>query len=1506
MLRVLLPLGFALILLTADRPVAAEEFDPYEQPRLFLLRDTNEARDAITSIRELMAEDRVEAALRQAQVVLDEMTEDYFLVAEASQPEAVVWRAATEVVRDFLAALSPEHRERYAALTRPNASLLLDQAARDRDTNGLRELVMRFGATPIGREAARLLAEIHLEGGAYRDAAYIAAEAIRFAPRDAGLWYLRIEALRAAEDRAGLQRLDVPTELTAPGNASAGDGAPLLLATLRDQAQQELGARPPSRDWPMWSGRPDRARIHSASPPLARNLRFENRLEMSMREEDGGFRRWRVQREISEFRRIRPNVRAMFPVVRDRVVYVADGRSVQAFDLYSARHLWRYGAGEVHAETDLQLVDANQIVPGRTSLERAFSPVATERFVVATVEEEHDDDVERLQHVRINTYIPQRTLVVLDRNTGRRVWYMGQRGMQRLSMRDASIVAPPVVVEDMVIALASHYHGGHNLSLVALDLATGTMRWQRRLGVGQQELNLFGYPVKELAGSTIAVADNVAYVSTSVGFVAAVDIRQGRVRWVSSYETLPIDPVEYWYRMPLRIPHVGPSPPVVADKYLVVAPTDARYVYVYERATGQIRWRAQVGARVDTRPQGYTLCHFLGIHGDGEAALVITAEGRLVARSLASGEVVWMGTSDGMSSGVIGRGLIAEDQVLVPTASGLMQFSIPQQGKLLGETPWPSRAEPGNLLAMDRVLLVAGENRLQWFYDWDDLARDVRRRRAERPNDPSILVEAGELFLRAGGEPERAREAFREAIRLAGKADQSWAERARRGLFVSWIQAAQTLRTVPAQADKALSRAREHAATAEERVTVEALRYQAHREGSAAARIRALEYIAEHGAGMRVQFVAGRTTRPGPAQALLLLADEEEDRGQVKAALAALQRLLEEHGDTMLDGIACRELARDQIAEVIQVHGRAAYAAYERKAREAVEQARGRSDGAQALAAIIRRYPNAEIIPQALMALAERRLSDGRPEAAIAALRDVMASQAAEADTARALALLVRAYMATGARGGAALAMQRLAQRYKDTSFRFGGRETTGGAVAQAQQAALQQTPAHFVSHPEIQAPLFEQAFIEARDEATARYRSMELEEAADGRVEEAPLSLVRIDRDLIAIDMATGREAWRAPYGLCAAAAYTDQMVIVVENRQLRGLRARDGEQAWELPLHANGTKLVPKQGVVFAYVPSFGSGRPARLFAVDASTGSILWERNVAGDNVGDLDLVGGLLALEQARTGRTTTSMHLVVFDPVDGRRLHRIELHPGTRRIALSMNAGPLVVMARMLRSTGTGMRNYDWIAYDVTTGQVAWTFQPQIAWEERSTADDPSARNDRPTALGRDGDTLLALYESGDLVEFSLADGTQRHHTRIYLDEAFRRRPLIRSFGISQRYVAFAPARSISRSRGESPPILVCYERKTGKLAWRSELPEGILTEARSWFAPERSIWMVRRRKAGQSSLRIRVIDHATGETVQDLMPEGHDPRRSLVSTEASKGTLVLVSSAGVSIYRRKK
>ena len=127
---------------------------------------------------------------------------------------------------------------------------------------------------------------------------------------------------------------------------------------------------------------------------------------------------------------------------------------------------------------------------------------------------------------------------------------------------------------------------GNEEIVFSLDAQTGALAWMRPLAWGQQESNLFGAPVKELAASAPAVADGVVYASMGLGFVAAVDLQSGGPLWLASYQVLPMAAVQFWHEAPLRFPRVTPSPPMVVGDLLLVAPTDGRHLHAYDRRDG--------------------------------------------------------------------------------------------------------------------------------------------------------------------------------------------------------------------------------------------------------------------------------------------------------------------------------------------------------------------------------------------------------------------------------------------------------------------------------------------------------------------------------------------------------------------------------------------------------------------------------------------------------------------------------------------------------------------------------------------------------------------------------------------------------------------------------------------------------------------------------------------------------------------------------------------------------
>ncbi|MFV1958755.1 MAG: hypothetical protein ACC662_05010, partial [Planctomycetota bacterium] len=363
--------GLALLLFAAV--VRGDDDEDFSRRTLpFVLRPSRIARLAVDEARSALdSPETFDRGFRAAQKVLDELGEDFYRVE--SPAASTRWRLAAEEVRDLLAGLAPPARAAYDRFVSPAARPLLELALARRDEGLLREVVERYGASTPGRQAARLLASLLLEEGRPLDAAWWAADGLRYAPADDVLWRLRIDALGAAGARERLVGLAPPPEAEARGSLRGRVGRWL----------ERLPRPAPSTAWPLWNGAPDRARHPSSPGPRPGALRWRSRLAIPMRSLDrewrGGWIRDDSRSFLAWWRAFRP----IHPTVVDRVAYVANGRAVQALDLFTARTIWRFD--ESRAPEGIGLVAVGRLGGGRTSFERAFTPVVGGRLVFATV-----------------------------------------------------------------------------------------------------------------------------------------------------------------------------------------------------------------------------------------------------------------------------------------------------------------------------------------------------------------------------------------------------------------------------------------------------------------------------------------------------------------------------------------------------------------------------------------------------------------------------------------------------------------------------------------------------------------------------------------------------------------------------------------------------------------------------------------------------------------------------------------------------------------------------------------------------------------------------------------------------------------------------------------------------------------------------------------------------------------------------------------------------------------
>ncbi|MCC7139648.1 MAG: PQQ-binding-like beta-propeller repeat protein [Planctomycetes bacterium] len=1401
-MRVLRPFAVAVALaLVALRAGADESVAPYS------VRDTIAASVAVARAKASFAAGELARGATEAQAVLDGLRDDLVTEPSGDLPQVRYVPAAEAAVR-LLLSLPDDARAVYAETVGPAARALLDRAVTERDERRLREVLARFGAAPEGVRAGRLLAESALEAGRPLDAAATAREALRYAPACPLLWTTRIDALAAARDGAALAALAPPREALDATVAVAG-----ASVRVGDRLAAARAAVPPPggpTDVPMWDGSP----AHDVRAPwdhVLRPLRWQAGSVVASRRNDVPQNTFGMMSTDTQgpFDQRRLFAAPLAPILVGRTLVVADGVAVEGRELLSGRLAWRFPApGRRVPGLDVFRGDVDNL-PGRTNLDVVHAPCAADGRVYATVEVADPTFVPRRLHgVEITTYRPKRVLVALDATTGELAWRMGADPADAATLLGWSIGSAPVVADGVVVAVGVRFQSRWQARLLAFDAATGRLRWSLDVVTSQQELNLFGEPIKELWAGTPAVADGTVYAPTGLGIFVAADLRTGDVRWMSSYETIVIERVELWYSTPLRLARWGPAPTVVHGDVVLAAPADGPHLLCFGRADGRLRWREEAQAPRD----GATafVDHFLGVVHDGKRDVAVVTGRSLRALDLADGRVVW-GARFSEAATVRGRGTVSRTRVYVPTTAGLDVFSLAGEGRLLAPSPmpWPDRGQPGNVLLTPRVVVVAGgvgpeddEGRVrpvQAYFDPEDIEREIAERRRARPDDPGPALELADLFRLVGAE-SRAAAAYEVAREVARRAtDEAAADRAREGLLLlardRGDAAAGLGKASDARAayESALALAR----TAAERVAVRVRLDRLFRDaGLENARVRNLVALTGEAGDEKAALSPREGEVPARAGARFLLAEIHAGAGRAVDAVDVLQEVLREDGDVVVGDEVAALRAKRRIDTIVAEAGPSAYARHEADAARRLAEAAAGTDPAP-FQRILAEFPNARAVPDALLGLAERQAGAGDDAAAAATLKRFLTSYPDHPATPRALARLSRTLAATGAREPARAILATLERRHALASFELDGTTFTGRSFAEAELARLGTPPPPPPPSPLSRRPT--EKMTETVDGQGVGARCVEIESAGASSVR-LP-ALVQVDDELVAIDPADGRVRWRRTVGGQAQATAAGDVLVVAAGDTALGLEPETGEPIWREDLPATAIDAGTTLGQAVLLVQYASVVARSAVVAIDPVTGRRAWSRDLVGDPVTRMVVAEEGVVVVRARVG-ATSGFSVSVLSSLTGEPVGDLP-----RTFDPTTEGSPRVVDGR----TVVGLvRDGDGLAL---AGWDLGTLRPRF-----STAVPVARQGFLQRHLLVRGDRMVLVEATGAVRTYALDDGSAVAETAVTggLTQASPRCLVLRD----DRVVALLRL-------GRDRCVVVAFDRTTGRALWTKDALRGV-------------------------------------------------------------------------------
>ncbi|MBU0753939.1 MAG: PQQ-binding-like beta-propeller repeat protein, partial [Planctomycetes bacterium] len=666
-----------------------------------------------------------------------------------------------------------------------------------------------------------------------------------------------------------------------------------------------------------------------------------------------------------------------------------DSLSATAYNLYTGERLWHFEGPLEALEDEDRFYALEDYFPRSDFSRRNIHAAATiSPYMIAGVTVSGDAafmnfqdrrprrEAKELDRSIINKAIPRRALFAVNLNDGRLLWAHGTGSTTGNDfLEEVSISSPPLVIGDRVLCSGYLREGGINTFLMSFDRDTGHMHWKVPAGIGQQELTMFNMEYKEFATTPLSEAGGMAIFCSNLGFVSAVDVFSGRVIWATEYETLELPQATHFTGSPNpRRVYWANNPPLVSGDLVIVSPLDSQYLMAYEWRTGTLRWK------VHPRRLGTDLHpHLLGVHED---LVVLSGRSGALALSAEDGGFRWRVTLP-PGNEVVGRGALTKDRLYLPLDGSVQVYEL-SQGKALNALDLSVCESPVNLFLLGEVVACAGPEQIALYFDASGMLNHALTRMQQGQGNSEDLAAIGDLY-RLDMNLEQAISYYEQALK-GTQTDPALQGPDRRRvedcLFTALLEQGAALQTRSDYkgAEIVLRRAMDTALEPESVVRAGLALLTFFENTHQADRMeQVLDGLNRAYGDNRFDFSEyheGLGEVPVGFFVLIKRLKLSETVCNVQGELAALQALLSRYPMEIFEGKEARPFAYLRIAELIGMHGREIYTAYDQEAEALYDEAIGEK-GTARLLQIHERYPNALISGEVALEIAERYLEEG-------------------------------------------------------------------------------------------------------------------------------------------------------------------------------------------------------------------------------------------------------------------------------------------------------------------------------------------------------------------------------------------------------------------------------------------------------------------------------------------------------------------------------------------------
>lgn len=294
---------------------------------------------------------------------------------------------------------------------------------------------------------------------------------------------------------------------------------------------------------------------------------------------------------------IAPNSRSHRMTFGDGVGFVSNGVEVAALRMGDGEQLWNFGGPP--GWQDLTQREFEQIFSGYNP-DMLTVPVLEDGILLVVLQEPfgigRSDTFERRRgwnNIDVRRQLPARRLYAFDAVTGELLWRTKPSWLEQRGGEPRGLVAAPPAAEDGRVFLPLYDAVGTiDLSLQALDLYTGEPLWKTFLVSGQQETNLFGNILSEMASQPPIAADGQIYFSTNLGVIVSLDAESGRTRWSRQYTRARVRTYQNGLES-VRDETFANGAVAFDGERLFCAPADSEQAFLLSPSDGDLRgsWR---------------------------------------------------------------------------------------------------------------------------------------------------------------------------------------------------------------------------------------------------------------------------------------------------------------------------------------------------------------------------------------------------------------------------------------------------------------------------------------------------------------------------------------------------------------------------------------------------------------------------------------------------------------------------------------------------------------------------------------------------------------------------------------------------------------------------------------------------------------------------------------------------------------------------------------------------